>query len=160
MPKQHISRVLCTVQRSAVIHLALSTWSGSCGLTRSAIPQRGIRRGPSQGGTYLALLQAGFSELPRSPGTLVSSYLPDTSAYRTPSLRAPFHPFPGLPGWFPFLWHFPSPSWGRLIIMERLALRSSDFPLPHTMRVAERLPVLLRQLIRKLNYYIIFSRLS
>ena len=99
------------MRRTVVIHLALILRSGSCSLTRSASLLRQEFEGAPQCGTYLALLQVGFTKLLRSPVTLVSSYLsrhilcagnPDLSGHLF-TLSSPEEGW-----WFPFLWHFPS----------------------------------------------------
>lgn len=172
MPKQFISRVLSPVQRAAVIHLSPDLAVRVLQPYPFRLPAvTGIQRGPSQGGTYLALLQAGFTKLPRSPGTLVSSYLPETLKYGPRrgehlfTLSPPsFNKMAGVVSLSVAL-SFPFPG---LRITERLALWSSDFPPSKSIRSwtsneispycgAGRPPVLLRQPINNLNYYIIFS---
>lgn len=56
-------------------------------------------------GAYSILLQVGFSKLPRSLGALVSPYLTFSPLPR-PSRWA---------GWSPFLWHFPSSTFLKVL---------------------------------------------
>jgi len=99
----HSSKAWCYHQALAVI-------------THPAIPIRqrrsGIRRGPSQSGTYSTLLKTGFSKLGMLPSHLVSSYLtfsplPCGTEHLSTTRR------------FPFLWHSP---WGHPHSVLRSAL--------------------------------------
>jgi hypothetical protein len=119
---------------------------------------QGLEGAPLQSGTYLALLQAGFTKLLRSPGTLVSSYLPPTSG-GSASRGHLFTLTPAITGAVSLsvALSFPSPG---LRITERLALWSSDFPpRPSPARMeAERLPVLLQPYNKILLLYNDFSQ--
>ena len=138
------------LRRTVVIHLALILRSGSCSLTRSAsLPRQGFEGAP-QCGTYLALLQVGFSKLLRSPVTLVSSYLSRHILYSwNPPEADTFSPFPTgacapeLVVSLSVALSFPLPG---LRVTEHLALWSSDFPPRPYQNTTGRLPVLLRHL--------------
>ena len=118
-------------------------------------------KGPFSRRNLFGLAPGGVYQAVRSPATLVSSYLSRHTLRREPRFAgAPFHPFPVTPGWFPFLWHFPSPAAGRLRVTEHLALWSSDFPPLSCRNTKGRLPVLLRQSIMKFYHYIIFYEIK
>jgi len=110
----HSSKVCCYHQTLAV-------------LTRSAIPIRhrryGIRRGPSQSGTYSTLLKTGFSKLVMSPSQLVSPYLTFSPL---PSEIFLFVSRGGFPFCGTFLGVIPTPYYGAPCPLE-LGL-SSPFP--------------------------------
>ena len=95
-----VSRILCTgrltASRPAVIHLGLPSPAGSSGLPagigRATLDR--LRSAPKPA-RLLALLQVGFTEPSRSPGTLVVSY-------------TTVSPLPRPRGAVCFLWHCPA----------------------------------------------------
>ena len=95
-----VSRILCTgrlaASRPAVIHLGLPSPAGSSGLPagigRATLDR--LRSAPYPA-RLLALLQVGFTEPSRSPGTLVVSY-------------TTVSPLPRSRGAVGFLWHCPA----------------------------------------------------
>ncbi len=95
-----VSRILCTgrlaASRPAVIHLGLPSPAGSSGLPagigRATLDR--LRSAPLPA-RLLALLQVGFTEPSRSPGTLVVSY-------------TTVSPLPRSHGAVCFLWHYPA----------------------------------------------------
>jgi hypothetical protein len=95
-----ISRILCTgclaASRPTVILLGLPSPAGSSGLPagigRATLDR--LRSAPKPA-RLLALLRVGFTEPPRSPGTLVVSY-------------TAVSPLPRLRGAVCFLWHYPA----------------------------------------------------
>ena len=95
-----VSRILCTgrlaTSRPAVIHLGLPSPAGSSGLPagigRATLDR--LRSAPYPA-RLLALLQVGFTEPSRSPGTLVVSY-------------TTVSPLPRSRGAVCFLWHCPA----------------------------------------------------
>ena len=95
-----VSRILCTgrlaASRPAVIHLGLPLPAGSSGLPagigRATLDR--LRSAPKPV-RLLALLQVGFTEPSRSPGTLVVSY-------------TAVSPLPRSRGAVCFLWHCPA----------------------------------------------------
>ena len=95
-----VSRILCTgrlaASRPAVIHLGLPSPAGSSGLPagigRATLNR--LRSAP-EAARLLALLQVGFTEPSRSPGTLVVSY-------------TTVSPLPRWRGAVCFLWHCPA----------------------------------------------------
>ena len=95
-----VSRILCTgrlaASRPAVIHLGLPLPAGSSGLPagigRATLDR--LRSAPYPA-RLLALLQVGFTEPSRSPGTLVVSY-------------TAVSPLPRSRGAVCFLWHCPA----------------------------------------------------
>jgi hypothetical protein len=90
-----------TVSRSAAIHLGLSLPTASCGLPASSGGPPSNARARSVL-LFLTLLQVGFTEPFRSPGTLVVSY----------TTVSPLPPHRGATA-VCFLWHFPAghPGW-------------------------------------------------
>jgi hypothetical protein len=96
------------------IHLAPMLPSGS-----SDLP--GNSDGPSSNFPYLVLLRMGFTQLPPSPGGLVSSYL----------TLSPLLPEYSGGGFLSVALSFPSPGLG---ITQHPVLRSPDFPLLHVQR--------------------------
>jgi len=157
LPKQPISRVQYPLKRDVVIHLCPGLAAGLLRPNPFRLHHlQWIRGGPSRCGTYLALLQAGFTKLFRLPGILVSSYLsrcitcignPDKSGHL-------FTLSPNIRGGFPFCGTFlpvaGTPCYGAPCPME-LGLSS-----PSCFIRMERPPVLLQQSITIFNYYIIF----
>jgi len=83
------------VLRVAAIHLGLPSPTGSSGLPASRTG-RPVARAGALVGALLALLRVGFTEPPRSPGTLVVSY---TTVSPLPEHRAQA---------VCFLWHCPA----------------------------------------------------
>src|SRR4030043_2305865 len=71
--------------------------------------------------SYLVLLRMGFAKLPASPPGLVSSYLTVSPL----SMSRHY----ALTKTVCFLWHFPDPLRGVVVVNDHPALWSSDFPL-------------------------------
>jgi hypothetical protein len=101
LPKQPISRVLSPVDRVMVIHLCPTFAVGSCGLTRSVLPNFGDLRGPLSKRNLFGLAPGGvFQAAPVTRDT--GELLPSAGIPADPPRRAPFHPYPDLRGGFPF----------------------------------------------------------
>ncbi len=89
--------------RSATIHLGRPLPAASGGLPASSGgPPSNARADAAGGGILLTLLRVGFTEPPRSPGTLVVSYTtlsPLPAPVRVPAVCFLWHCPAGHPGW-------------------------------------------------------------